>query len=717
MFQRARPIPLGTGLLLLTVAVPTADAQQPFNARQLLIGGTTDDGHLASGDFDGDGLDDVAIAASGISSIVVLRGHPSGTLQRGDRLTGLGWVRGIEAADLDEDGHDDLVFFGSGLRVALGNGDATFGPSPMIDSTGTYGIGVADFDEDGHLDVVSTYLGGVSLRLGDGSGALGPALQVPVVSDPIALDVADLDRDGHLDVALVSISDSLVHTVLGDGQGNLTPGPTVPVVSGPNDVGAADLDGNNRVDLIVANCCSVAVALGLPDGTWADAQLFAGGNRVEALDWNGDGHLDLLSADFGGVFLAGDGAGGFAVPESLPLSGQTVAIEVLDFDGDGYLDLIGSAASDGFADSGSYEPFQRVTQVRGAGQGTVAHAVRSPGDGVPWFTWRELVDVNLDGAADVIGISTDGSEVNLRLGDGNGGFGPSSSWPSGIGATHVRVADATGNGIPDLVASMFVGAPAVSVLVGNGAGSFAAPVVTPISFHPNPSATGDVNGDGRDDFVGVSNPLDELVVILSDGLGGFSAPVTSPSFGAAPFNYAFEVVDADLDGHADVVAGSFPAGLAVYKGNGAGTFVGQASTSALAGPGNLVLGDLDGDSVLDGVTGNSNSGFCFCDQNTTSVLLGSGSSTFLPATLYATGKNAVARAVVDVTGDGDADAVLSSQSGTAVLRGNGDGRLDRPVFFGGSFLGAADTNGDGRPDLVMVDDESGGFLTLLNQGP
>ena len=144
--------------------------------------------------------------------------------------------------------------------------------------------------------------------------------------------------------------------------------------------------------------------------------------------------------------------------------------------------------------------------------------------------------------------------MSVLLGNGDGTFQahrPPS--PSGRGPIAVAVADVNGDGKPDLVVANARTAT-VSVLLGNGDGTFQAQQ-TPSPRAPTPFAVAvaDVNGDGKPDLV-TANQTDSgtVSVLLGNGDGTFQASTNLRHVARIP--YAVAVADVNGDGKPDLVA-------------------------------------------------------------------------------------------------------------------------------------------------------------------
>ena len=336
---------------------------------------------------------------------------------------------------------------------------------------------------------------------------------------------------------------------------------------------------------------------------------------------------------------------------------------------------------------------------------------------VPWpSTGRDpasvaVVDVNGDGKPDLVTANEAGT-VSVLLGNGNGTFGANVDYPAGAGATSVAVMDVDGDGKPDIVTANRL-ADTVSVLLGKGDGRFRAGVDYPTGSTPSWVVAADVSGDGRPDLV-VANLGDTKVsVLLGNGDGTFGPKVDYP-IGGSPRSVA--VADVNGDGKPDLVtANPGPNMVSVLLGNGNGTFGASVDYPTGASPFAAAAADVNGDGKLDVVTANNRA-------NTVSVLLGNGDGTFGPRVDYPTDPEPDAIAVADLSGDGKPDLMTVSffSNTVSVLLGNGDGTFQARVDYQtGSVpfsVAAADVSGDGRPDLVVANHNDATMTVLLGKG-
>ncbi|HEY6385579.1 MAG TPA: VCBS repeat-containing protein, partial [Candidatus Acidoferrum sp.] len=334
--------------------------------------------------------------------------------------------------------------------------------------------------------------------------------------------------------------------------------------------------------------------------------------------------------------------------------------------------------------------------------------------------------------------------------------------------TPVAVGDFNGDGIPDLLVSNR-GTNNVSVLLGNGDGTFQAPINTAVGTLPSAVVVGDFNGDGKLDLavansgdgtvtvlfgngdgtftinatytvgntpiaiafgqcgspcLAVVNQSDQTVsVLLGKTSGSFFVESTTLATGNTPVSIVMN--DVNGDGNVDIiVANNGDSTVSVFLGDGHGDFPSSSTSStgvtATTFPvGSLAVGDFNGDGKPDVavVNGQKVSGVV-------TVLLGNGDGTFSLSASYGISGSLptpVSVAIADFNLDGKLDIVVSNLSSDTVslLLGNGDGTFQTPVNFstggvGSVSVAAADLNGDGRPDLAVANQNSGNISVLLN---
>ncbi len=358
--------PLGTPVLTQGFTLSTGS---PFNTG-------VNSASAGAGDFNGDGIPDLAVVADGERNVTISLGNGDGSFTAGEKyhfessncisLTQPSNCS-IAVGDFNRDGRADLAVTAAGdntLTILLGNGDGTFAPaagSPIIVGTFPVAVRIGDFNSDGLQDlaVANAMDNTVTILLGNGDGTFTASSGSPVSTGnfPFFLAVADFGN-GHADIAVTNETDNTVSILLGNGDGTFSGGSTIPNFNyNPGQIVAADFNGDGKVDLAVANFTPadlsinvsyVTVLQGNGDGTFtpfAQSPIAVGFQpfAMVAGDFNQDGKTDLAVANYGDqtlTLLLGDGTGGFAsAGPPTPLGDSPNDLAAADFNGDGTTDL------------------------------------------------------------------------------------------------------------------------------------------------------------------------------------------------------------------------------------------------------------------------------------------------------------------------------------------------------------------------------------------
>ncbi|MFK0175185.1 FG-GAP-like repeat-containing protein [Streptomyces xanthochromogenes] len=220
----------------------------------------------------------------------------------------------VAVGDFDEDGKPDLATSNANtnnVSALLGSGNGTFGAATQFGlgaGTGPQGIAAADLNGDGHLDLVTSNSssGTLSVLLGDGHGGFGTASSVPAgVTLPSKLKLVDVNEDGRLDAVIVAPgSPGRLAVLLGDGAGGFGTASVLSAGTNLSSASVSDLNGDGHTDLVVSSVDSneVVVLEGNGSGAFASPIAFGlnGGSNPQATaaaDLNGDGRPDVVTAN------------------------------------------------------------------------------------------------------------------------------------------------------------------------------------------------------------------------------------------------------------------------------------------------------------------------------------------------------------------------------------------------------------------------------------
>jgi len=317
-------------------------------------------------------------------------------------------------------------------------------------------------------------------------------------------------------------------------------------------------------------------------------------------------------------------------------------------------------------------------------------------------------DLNGDDVLDLVSVNYLGDDISVLLGNGDGTFPQGTNYPVGHRPNAVAVGDLDGNGSPDLAVSNYWYGD-ISVLLGKGKGLFNPAFNLPAGTTSTLSvAIGDLDGNGFLDLV-AANWGGNVSVLLGNGDGTFQ-PYSQ--FRAGDQSSSVAIGDLNGDGVQDLaVAGSIPESstVSILLGNGDGTF-GSPRPYPVARPGaiSVAVGDLDGDEVLDLAVagGYLDSSLPPSALGGVSVLLGNGDGTFQTAVGYDCATSPHTVAIGDLDGDGIKDLAVTNYitAAISVLMGHGDGTFQSAVNYGlpqGSrSVAIGDLDRDGAMDLA-----------------
>jgi hypothetical protein len=306
-------------------------------------------------------------------------------------------------------------------------------PAPFgVGGSSPSSVAIADLNGDANPDLATAnqLTDNVSVLLGDGAGGLAPAPGSPFGAGdvPAQAKLGRLDGDANLDLAVPNVFSSNVSILLGNGDGTFDPATNIATSSAPRSIAIGDLDNNGTRDLVVARNSPEDwnILLGNGDGTFDPPTTFDAGNTgvemvLKRLDANDT--LDLVSANSSShdvSVLLGNGDGTFGAADNIPVGMAPLGVAVADLDGNATRDI---AATNGSDDD--------VSVLLGDGAGGFGGANDFPVGDLPQGVVIHDLERPPDGVPDLAVANRNSGNVSVLRGDGDGTFAPAVNFPAG----------------------------------------------------------------------------------------------------------------------------------------------------------------------------------------------------------------------------------------------------------------------------------------------
>jgi Calx-beta domain/FG-GAP-like repeat len=648
-----------------SIAIALGSNQTGFEAAREFIAGVSPQ-NATVGDFNRDGEIDLAVTSKTDQLVNILLGDGAGNFSLTDSYPVEREPNRIVAADFNSDGWLDLVIgneASNSFSIYLGgaNGFISANPATIALNGNPRAFAAADFDRDSKLDLITiahNHSSESSIRLfkGNGQGAFTETLTL-TTSETYSLASADFNNDNYPDFATMGYRDSKLRIFFNNHNGGFNAPvesnsifnyfPYLPLTAG-------DLNGDRKIDLTIDG------VIWLNDGngnfTIREKSNAPSGDLAVA-DFNGDGIVDLAAAGRIGEFSEsesystftvsyGQGDVKFEAPTYLPQYNSSTSVVTADFNNDGRQDIaaaspdgnrvqvsfqnedgsfslstppafsnggsatqrpilaVGDFNNDGKTDLATFISWARTVYIltnNGNGQFTLSFVtlVYPPYGYTPHFI--QAGDFNNDGKLDLVAL-TENAYIIL-LNDGNGGFTLLN--PVLLNTQYeyetVAVGDFDADGKRDLAISR--GSLSLLTLRGNGDGTFTNNDSYPMPAYISMMRSGDLNGDNRDDLIGITEGYlvpgtRNLVTLISNSNGGFTQ--TNHLLPGRPTDVA--IGDFNGDSIKDYLVTNSPVNaVTLFAGNGNGSFTAQNPIFATAHPayGAVAAADFNRDQKLD----------------------------------------------------------------------------------------------------------------------
>jgi hypothetical protein len=711
---------------------------------------------MVMGDFNGDGIQDLAVACRGV------------------QLPG------------------DIAVASGFVSVRLGNGSGGFTACSTCEievGLGPSSIKIGDFNGDSIQDFVVTNTTGddISIRFGNGDGSFYGDTEIPVGEEPLKLVIGDFNEDHVQDIAVANRDDisillgtaSGIQSFVLKGNGFTIPmNSTSPIPGNHTDFGYAGFEGSPITrEFTIENTGETALKL-TEDAisiSGTDSDLFSLDSIAYPI-FIAAGASYSFNVDFEPTFQGEKTAtitvvntscvtsitNSFAVkatvipppvlgvyPDTVLTLGANATI-MADGDAAPINTLRAVAYTDGgFTGELLVNPSTGALSVINAGQSgifqvsiqaftiddistisTFLLTVTNPETCVSEFTNTAntdfnqtgtdpsdvtLGDFNQDGNQDVLITNKESLFMSLKFGNGVDGFASETTLPVALNTTSADVADFNGDGYLD-IAALNEGNQGVYIFLGNGDGSFQTPSQGSLGSSPTTLAIGDFNNDGNPDIAFARTSDNSYFIYLGNGTGRFIQTAAVP-VGNAPQHLV--IANFNRDDFLDIAVANFDDNtVSIRLGNGDGSFSGTTDIPVGQGPNHISIGDFNNDTNQDLVIANSNG-------TTMSIVLGDGLGTALSVTEVTTTDVPAIVKVGEFNGDGIQDVVSISALNTGnllkIYSGNGTGGFTEfssiDICCQLSALAIGNINNDALSDIVLATQLNSNLQLLLGTSP
>lgn len=399
---------------------------------------------------------------------------------------------------------------------------------------------------------------------------------------PVSVIAADVNGDGKPDLISANFAASTIEVFTNNGGGIFGSNGVYaagPAGASPYFVAAADVNGDGKIDLVTANYATNTLTVFTNNGKGvfgSNATLSVAISTPECLalaDLNGDGKPDLVCANGNNqntlVVFFNNGSGDFTINATYGVGNGLQYVVAADINGDGHTDLISANYNDSTLtiltnDSTGYFP-QNITVSVGTNPVAVA-----------------VADVNGDGKPDLISANATAKTLTVLTNRGFGNFGSNATINLVSSPTSLIAADLNGDGKPDLACTEANNS--IQIFTNNGSGIFGSNTTITVAGIPQSLITADVNSDGVADFVTADRNLNLLTVLTQTGLARPLLKINHPSASSILLSWISSSTNFVLQTNNNLLTTNWlPANLTVNTSSGTN----QSATLSPAPPGKL----------------------------------------------------------------------------------------------------------------------------------
>lgn len=684
-------------------------AQGQFGLRRDISISASAPSSIVVADLDGDGMNDVLVAAYSNSQVAWYKGLGFG-LFGPQQVVSMDLLNAssCDAADLDGDGDLDLVAVGATADKVVwyrNDGAGNFGAERVLSTTadGPWGVQAVDLDGDGMPEVIAACGDGdrFTMYRNLGSGQFGSEEIITQLTDGARMSATgDLDGDGDIDLVTASAEDNKVAWYANQGDGDF--GSQVIISSTATwaaDVFVVDLDGDDDLDVLSASQTSNRIEWFANDGNGGFTPQPIIANTASVLraifpaDFDGDGDIDVCfatSSDGQIAWYANNGSGQFGALQFIATTGNPLLVVAGDVDNDGDMDVLSSGATS-----------DRLELYANSGVGQFGSGFLIATSETSNARMSILEDIDGDGDIDVMVVSNGDGKLSWYANQGDGSVGPQNIIATESGLNYAILADADGDGDLDAF-SIHQASGGYGLSLNNGTGQFGPRQMVAYVPLMYSMASGDLDGDGDIDLAYGLVDSDGIKVAYNNGDGTFVVPDVSILTASGR-----DILLADVDGDNDldlIIADPWDDLYYWHPNDGAGNFADPLTIGPLTAStvNEMYWEDMNGDGNKDLVSSTD-------DNDRIAWVPNLGNGIFGPEQFGVTVNGPRGSAIMDMDGDGDLDIAVTSwfiDGGVYYSLNNGSGVFSTPYRFDASPYGpihlqAADLDGDGDKDLVL----------------